>query len=90
MAKPSLYESFMLAYLTFLGSVLAENSHGVKFLFPTTGQILNYQDTVNVTWTSPFPKPLLYTFCLNSTNSVFIQGNLLFSISNSIRQLLRS
>ncbi|KAE9374309.1 hypothetical protein N431DRAFT_481549 [Stipitochalara longipes BDJ] len=69
MAKASLNRSFMLCYLMLLGRVQAVNNHGVDFLFPTDGQILNFQDTINVTWTSPFPKPILYTFCYNSTTN---------------------
>lgn len=47
----------------------APNENGVEFLFPTDGLTLNYMDTINVTYTSPFPKPLLYTFCTNKTNT---------------------
>ena len=37
---------------------------GVTFLFPTSGLEFKYLDTVNVTYTSSFGSPLLYTFCL--------------------------
>jgi len=38
-------------------------NHGVVFIYPTKDQIYNLMDTVNVTYTSPFPTPNLYTFC---------------------------
>lgn len=38
-------------------------NHGVVFIYPTKDQIYNTMDTVNVTYTSPFPTPNLYTFC---------------------------
>jgi len=58
----------------------------VTLLFPTAGRVLNffcYQDTVNVTWISHFAKPLLYTFCLDSTADIFIQGMYSFPSSPS-------
>jgi hypothetical protein len=74
MAMPSFYKSFLLCYLSLLGFIQAVNNHGVTFLFPTAGQVLNYQDTINVTWTSPFPKPILYTFCYSATTNKQYQG----------------
>ncbi|KAH8786318.1 hypothetical protein F5882DRAFT_122929 [Hyaloscypha sp. PMI_1271] len=73
MANPSVFKSFLLCYLSLLGFTLSANNHGVRFLFPTTNQILNYQDTVNVTWRSPFKNPLLYTFCYNSVTHDMIR-----------------
>ncbi|CAG8959466.1 hypothetical protein HYFRA_00001364 [Hymenoscyphus fraxineus] len=43
-------------------------NHGVTFLYPPTGLSPNYLDTINVTYTSPFPDPLLYTWCRNASN----------------------
>jgi hypothetical protein len=74
MASSSLYKSLLICYLKLLGCTLAANTNGVTWLFPNTNQILHYEDTVNVTWTSPFPRPLLYTFCFNSTNNFIFQG----------------
>jgi hypothetical protein len=66
-------------FISVLGPVLAQDcssNHGVVFLFPTTGDTFNYGSVVNVSWTSSFTNPLLYTFCSNSTTSN-IQGTLL-------------
>ena len=38
-------------------------NHGVIFIYPTSNQIYNMMDTVNVTYTSPFPTPNLYLWC---------------------------
>ncbi|KAK4233508.1 hypothetical protein C8A03DRAFT_38779, partial [Achaetomium macrosporum] len=38
-------------------------NHGVVFVYPTEDQIYHTMDTVNVTYTSPFPTPNLYSFC---------------------------
>lgn len=38
-------------------------NHGVVFIYPTKDQIYHTMDTVNVTYTSPFPTPNLYLFC---------------------------
>ncbi|KAI1267390.1 hypothetical protein F5Y18DRAFT_425233 [Xylariaceae sp. FL1019] len=37
--------------------------HGVVFEFPTEGMTLHFKDIANVTYTSPFSSPRLYTFC---------------------------
>ncbi|PVH79860.1 hypothetical protein DL98DRAFT_532699 [Cadophora sp. DSE1049] len=43
----------------------AENNPNVTFIYPAgPGLVFNYMDTVNVTYKSPFQRPLLYTFCL--------------------------
>lgn len=41
--------------------------HGVTWLYPPAGRILNYLDTINITYTSPFASPLLYTWCRNAS-----------------------
>ena len=38
-------------------------NHGVVFVFPTGEQVYNKMDTINVTYTSPFPTPNLYLWC---------------------------
>ncbi|PVH79861.1 hypothetical protein DL98DRAFT_655232 [Cadophora sp. DSE1049] len=54
-----------LATLFFATSTIAaDNDNGVKFLYPPAGLTFNYLDTVNVTYTSPYKKPKLYTYCL--------------------------
>lgn len=40
-----------------------DQNHGVVFIYPTAGQIYHVNDTINVTYTSPFPTPNLYGFC---------------------------
>jgi hypothetical protein len=72
MASSLLYKSLLIFYLTLLGCTLAANTNVVTWLFPTQGQTLHYEDTINATWTSPFPSPLLYTFCYNATNNGLI------------------
>ncbi|KAI1329079.1 hypothetical protein F5Y16DRAFT_367362 [Xylariaceae sp. FL0255] len=42
------------------------SDHGVSFEYPVTGLTLNYMDSINVTYESPFSSPLLYTFCGDS------------------------
>ncbi|KAK4184323.1 hypothetical protein QBC35DRAFT_477375 [Podospora australis] len=44
--------------------------NGVLFIYPTKNQIYNKQDIVNVTYTSPFPTPNLYTFCSQENGGV--------------------
>lgn len=48
--------------------------HGVTFLYPVDGLTLNYLDTINVTWTSNFSSPQLFTFCTNKTDSSLMFG----------------
>lgn len=56
-------------FLLFLPVLVNSDSHGVTFLYPQSTDItLNYMDTVNVTYLSPFSSPKLYTFCVNTTN----------------------
>lgn len=50
-----------------IGYAVADN-HGVAFLYPTEDLTFNYLDTINVTYTSPFPKPELWIFCTNYTD----------------------
>jgi hypothetical protein len=91
MTSSLLYKSLLICYLKLLGCTLAGNTNGVTWLFPTTDQILHYEDTVNVTWTSHFSSPLLYTFCFNSTNNFAIQGisSLYLSSSSSSSRISR-
>ncbi|KAL2259716.1 hypothetical protein VTK26DRAFT_6507 [Humicola hyalothermophila] len=55
-----LFASFLLPTATAQDD---DPNHGVVFIYPTEGHIYNYMDTVNVTYTSPFPTPNLYLFC---------------------------
>ncbi|KAK0634178.1 hypothetical protein B0T14DRAFT_599272 [Immersiella caudata] len=48
---------------TTLSSAAPAGTNGVVFIYPTKDQIYNFMDTVNVTYTSPFPTPNLFTFC---------------------------
>ncbi|KAK3312700.1 hypothetical protein B0H66DRAFT_595235 [Apodospora peruviana] len=48
-------------------------NHGVVFIYPTKDQIYNLMDTVNVTYTSPFPTPNLYAFCDGGGRQVTMQ-----------------
>jgi hypothetical protein len=48
---------------TTLSSAAPTGTNGVVFIYPTKDQIYNFMDTVNVTYTSPFPTPNLFTFC---------------------------
>ncbi|KAM7215281.1 hypothetical protein V8F06_009332 [Rhypophila decipiens] len=47
--------------------------HGLVFIYPTADQIYNLMDPVNVTYTSPFPTPNLYTFCDGGDRQVSLQ-----------------
>ncbi|KAH8803495.1 hypothetical protein F5884DRAFT_805704 [Xylogone sp. PMI_703] len=51
----------------FYSLLVSADDHGVTFLFPTSGLTLSLNDTVNVTYTSNFSVPLLFTFCANTT-----------------------
>ncbi|KAI9646014.1 hypothetical protein NHQ30_005452 [Ciborinia camelliae] len=44
------------------------DDHGVVFLYPTANLTFNYLDTINVTYTSPFPEPQIWVFCSNATD----------------------
>ncbi|KAH9889591.1 hypothetical protein F4778DRAFT_381557 [Xylariomycetidae sp. FL2044] len=53
-----------------LGIAVAVDDYGVRWRYPTEGSTFFYEDTVNVTYTSPFEKPLLYTFCTSTDGKV--------------------
>ncbi|KAM7191513.1 hypothetical protein V8F33_008864 [Rhypophila sp. PSN 637] len=65
----------IMASLTARGVTGQENDpdHGVVFIYPTADQIYNLMDTVNVTYTSAFPTPNLYTFCDGGDRQVSLQ-----------------
>lgn len=46
-----------------MASAVAGQENGVFFIYPTDNQIYNTMDTINVTYTSPFPTPNLYLWC---------------------------
>ena len=48
----------------------AESENGVTFLYPAGGEMFYYLDTVNVTYTSSFSSPYLYTFCSTADDTV--------------------
>ncbi|KAK4443363.1 hypothetical protein QBC34DRAFT_443413 [Podospora aff. communis PSN243] len=52
-----------VAQTTTSSSAAPTGTNGVIFVYPTKDQIYNFMDTVNVTYTSPFPTPNLFTFC---------------------------
>lgn len=54
----------------FLWVSLSFAQNGVTFLYPTKGLEFYYLDTVNVTWTSNFTTPFLFTFCSNPNKTV--------------------
>ncbi|TGO34115.1 hypothetical protein BHYA_0212g00200 [Botrytis hyacinthi] len=63
--------NFFLTFLTcFSWSIgyTGADDHGVVFLYPTDNLTINYLDTVNVTYTSPFPEPQLWIYCQNITD----------------------
>jgi hypothetical protein len=88
MAIYHFYSAVAFSYFLLIPSlVLAQpncnSNHGVVFTFPTTGDVFNYGDVVNVSWTSGFTNPLLYTFCSNSTSSD-IQGTFLANCGQGV------
>ncbi|KAF7930079.1 hypothetical protein BELL_0030g00230 [Botrytis elliptica] len=63
--------NYFLTFLTcFSWSIgyTGADDHGVVFLYPTDNLTINYLDTVNVTYTSPFPEPQLWIYCQNITD----------------------
>ncbi|KAI1497860.1 hypothetical protein F5X99DRAFT_351216 [Biscogniauxia marginata] len=48
---------------------IAENTNGVTWQYPTEGLTFYYLDTVQVTYTSNFSGPFLYTFCLDDVGN---------------------
>ncbi|TEY46282.1 hypothetical protein BOTCAL_0317g00020 [Botryotinia calthae] len=63
--------NYILTFLTcFSWSIgyTGADDHGVVFLYPTDNLTINYLDTDNVTYTSPFPEPQLWIYCQNITD----------------------
>lgn len=52
------------------GGARAETDNGVTFLYPAGGEMFYYLDTVNVTYTSSFSEPYLFTFCRKADDSI--------------------
>jgi len=48
--------------------------HGITFLYPVDGLDVHYLDSVNVSWTSNFSEPRMYTFCINAVSQATITG----------------
>lgn len=48
----------------------ANGENGVTFLYPAGGETFYYLDTVNVTYTSSFSQPYLFTFCSKADDNV--------------------
>lgn len=65
-------------FILLIEVVMAVDNHGVNFTYPTEGLTLYRLDTVNVSWTSNFSTPLLYTFCKNKTGDNPITGMFYF------------
>jgi len=86
--EPFMYKTFGFCYSMLLELMFADDYHGVVFLYLNSRLALNFCDTVNVTWTSPFPKPMLYTFCYNATTNGLISGSSPF-LSPSIDPIRR-
>ncbi|KAH7378050.1 hypothetical protein BKA64DRAFT_248383 [Cadophora sp. MPI-SDFR-AT-0126] len=63
-----------LATLCFATSTIVADDD-VKFLYPPAGLTFNYLDTVNVTYTSPYKKPKLYTYCLRYNGGSQVERN---------------
>ncbi|KAB8296949.1 hypothetical protein EYC80_002357 [Monilinia laxa] len=66
----SRYHVFTLLCLWWSSSIgcAVADDHGVVFLYPTENLTFHYLDTIDVTYTSPFPKPQLWIFCQNATD----------------------
>lgn len=47
-------------------------NHGVRWVYPPRSEELtfHYMDTVEVSWTSHFDEPILYTFCTSDDNKI--------------------
>ncbi|KAK0654758.1 hypothetical protein B0T16DRAFT_337 [Cercophora newfieldiana] len=80
MAIPRLLAQWLLATALLIPRGAAQTTaanddpnHGVVFIYPTKDQIYNYMDTVNVTYTSPFPTPNLFTFCNPNAKQISMQ-----------------
>ena len=66
MMKPTF---MILAFLLFFTTeVTGADNESVKFIFPPAGLTFNYMDTVNVSYISRYPKPVLYTFCTKANS----------------------
>ncbi|KAK3301452.1 uncharacterized protein B0H64DRAFT_38748 [Chaetomium fimeti] len=68
---------FLLAGALMSSMVVGQNddpNHGVVFIYPISGQVYNKMDTVNVTYTSPFPTPNLYLWCDSGSRNLLTQA----------------
>ena len=47
-------------------------NHGVRWVYPPRSEefTFHYMDTVEVSWTSYFDEPLLYTFCTSDDGKI--------------------
>ena len=88
MAKHFLYTIFAFCYICLVTLIIGDD-HGVVFLYPTSGLTLNYLDTVNVSYTSHFTSPLLYTFCYDPNNTASaLQGMLVTNLLRPIPDMI--
>lgn len=62
--------SFLLVPILTVGCAASTPFNGVKFLFPTQGVTLHYNDYVEVQYTSGFSKPWLFAFCNASDGTI--------------------
>lgn len=47
-------------------------NHGVRWVYPPRSEefTFHYMDTIEVSWTSHFDEPRLYTFCTSDDNKI--------------------
>jgi hypothetical protein len=58
---------------TAVGADKDDPNHGVVFLYPTEDLVVRTMDTIEVTYTSPFPSPNLYAFCDGGSRQLLMQ-----------------
>ncbi|KAL3427191.1 hypothetical protein PVAG01_00700 [Phlyctema vagabunda] len=75
MAGYSLFIRGLCSLITIaVTGVQAQNGrNGVTFLYPTAGLTFYHLDTIEVSYISPFPNPLLYTFCNSGRRQIRVQ-----------------
>jgi len=68
--------TFSLSVLLCVSSVRADDpDHGVTFQYPINDMPdVHYLDSVNVSWTSNFSSPKMFTFCANAVSGSTITG----------------
>jgi hypothetical protein len=69
-----LLEAILLASAVFARD--DDPNHGVVFIYPTEKQTYNTRDTVNVTYTSPFPTPNLFLWCDGGGDGKYLESRI--------------